>query len=52
MSDHVNVVLNQQQRQLLDETVERFPGKSREEVLLQALREFCAEQHISTDSGN
>ncbi|MDR0345794.1 MAG: ribbon-helix-helix domain-containing protein [Nocardiopsaceae bacterium] len=51
MSERVTVVLNQQQRELLDETVERFPGKSREEVLLQALREFCAEQGTSTGPG-
>ena len=44
MSDHrVNVVLNQQQRQLLDDTVAQFPGTSREDVLLQALREYCAD---------
>jgi hypothetical protein len=52
MSDqHVNVALNQQQRQLLDETVARFPGESREEVLLRALREFCAEQGSRAGSG-
>ncbi|MCU1614553.1 MAG: hypothetical protein JWO98_2093 [Frankiales bacterium] len=47
----VDVVLNQQQRQLLDDTVARFPGKNREEVLLQALREFAAEQSQSAGSG-
>jgi hypothetical protein len=45
MSDsHVNVVLNQQQCELLDQTVAHFPGSSREEILLQALREFCADR--------
>lgn len=40
----VDVVLNQQQCELLDHTVEQFPGKSREEILLIALREFCADR--------
>lgn len=40
----VNVVLNQQQCELLDHTVAQFPGASREEILLRALREFCADR--------
>jgi hypothetical protein len=48
---YVNVVLNQQQLQLLDETVARFPGESREEVLLRALREFWDEQGPRAGSG-
>lgn len=51
MSDRLTVVLNQQQLQLLDETVGRFPGKSREDVLRQALREFCADEGTSAGSG-
>jgi metal-responsive CopG/Arc/MetJ family transcriptional regulator len=50
--DEVGVTLNQQQLQLLDDTVARFPGKRREDILLQALREYCAEHgEVTTPAG-
>lgn len=40
----VTVRLNQQQLELLDKTVARFPGTTREEILVRALREQSAAQ--------
>lgn len=42
----VNVRLNQQQLELLDKTVARFPGTTREEILVRALREHAAAQPV------
>jgi hypothetical protein len=42
--DTVIVSLNQQQLELLDRTIDRFPGSDRESLMVRALKEFCAEQ--------
>ncbi|HEY9390445.1 MAG TPA: hypothetical protein VIR27_11870 [Mycobacteriales bacterium] len=38
----VRVRLSQQQMELLDRTLERFPGETRQDLVLKALREYCA----------
>ncbi len=43
MSNHqIQVKLNQQQVELLDRTLERFDGKDRADLVVTALREYCA----------
>ncbi|HEY9472311.1 MAG TPA: hypothetical protein VIS06_00530 [Mycobacteriales bacterium] len=41
-SQQVRVRLNQQQLELLDRTIERFPGSGRDDLILTALHEYCA----------
>jgi hypothetical protein len=50
MSDEkVTVRLNQQQIELLDNTSKcHFEGRSREEILLTALRDYCAKHGIGS----
>jgi hypothetical protein len=42
--DTVIVSLNQQQLELLDRTIDRFPGSDHEALMVMAFKEFCAEQ--------